>query len=173
MKKAVLFEERKIFTLAEVEQLVKTEKNAGRKVGLVTGCFDVLHFGHVEFLRRAKKKTDFLVVGVENDATVGNWKGEGRPVNRLKWRLEMLAEMVSVDLVFPIEIVFGKDGLERTREGYEKIYSQIGPDWLVTNLGADRFWREKKKIAARLGIRFYGQRKVKPVSSTEILEKIG
>jgi len=69
------------------------------------GCFDILHAGHVDYLRFAKSKGDKLVVGVNSDESVRRLKGDGRPVNSLVQRLEVLKSLDFVDYVVP----FGED----------------------------------------------------------------
>ncbi|MFC4908725.1 adenylyltransferase/cytidyltransferase family protein [Actinomadura gamaensis] len=73
----------------------------GRPV-VVTGVFDVLHIGHVRFLRDAAERGFPLVVGVEDDDRVRAWKGPGRPVNPAAERAEVLAALRSVAGVFVI-----------------------------------------------------------------------
>lgn len=89
-------------TLLTPEQLVdvcREHRLAGRRVGFTNGCFDVLHAGHVAFLRAAAAEVDVLVVAVNSDAGVRAIKGPGRPVNVLADRAEMLAAMDTVDHV--------------------------------------------------------------------------
>lgn len=66
---------------------------------MVNGCFDVLHYGHLEHLREARSFGDRLIVALTEDAFVN--KGPGKPVNRWQWRAEMLRELRCVDEVFP------------------------------------------------------------------------
>lgn len=73
------------------------------RVVFTNGCFDILHIGHIKYLREAKKKGDKLVIGVNSDASVHRLKGPERPVNDLAARMEMLAALEMVDLVIPFE----------------------------------------------------------------------
>ena len=73
----------------------------GKKVVFTNGCFDVIHPGHVELLRRAREMGDILVVGVNDDASVKRLKGEGRPINPLSDRVRVLAGLESVDFIVP------------------------------------------------------------------------
>ena len=72
-------------------------REAGKRIVLTNGCFDVIHAGHVAYLREAKKLGDLLVIGVNCDAQVKLQKGAGRPVYRETERLEILAELQCVD----------------------------------------------------------------------------
>lgn len=69
------------------------------------GCFDILHVGHIRCLCEAAKLGDFLIVGVNTDASVKRYKGESRPVNPCEERMEALAALEFVDYVVP----FGQD----------------------------------------------------------------
>jgi len=73
------------------------------KIVFTNGCFDILHAGHVDYLRFAKSKGDKLVVGVNTDESVRRLKGDGRPVNCLERRLEILKSFDFVDYVVPFE----------------------------------------------------------------------
>ncbi len=85
-----------------LEQLaieVAAAKESGKRIVLTNGCFDVIHAGHVSYLREAAALGDVLIVGVNDDAQVEAQKGEGRPIYHLKERMEILAELQCVDIV--------------------------------------------------------------------------
>lgn len=71
------------------------------KVVFTNGCFDVLHLGHIRLLQYAKSLGDKLIVGINTDATVKKLKGDGRPINPLAYRVEMLYALGCVDAVIP------------------------------------------------------------------------
>jgi D-beta-D-heptose 7-phosphate kinase/D-beta-D-heptose 1-phosphate adenosyltransferase len=75
----------------------------GLKVGFTNGCFDVLHRGHTSYLAQARAWCDRLIVGLNSDGSVRALKGDGRPVNDLAARAEVLAHLASVDLVVPFD----------------------------------------------------------------------
>lgn len=78
-------------------------KERGERIVFTNGCFDILHTGHLSYLREAKKLGDVLVVGLNSDHSVKRLKGDGRPVNRLKDREAMLSAFSFVDYVVPFE----------------------------------------------------------------------
>src|SRR5215203_2367917 len=80
-------------------------REAGGRVVFTNGCFDLLHPGHVSYLRAARSLGDALVVGLNSDASVRRLKGPPRPVAPEKDRATMLAALESVDEV----ILFGED----------------------------------------------------------------
>jgi len=72
---------------------VRAERAAGRTVAFANGCFDILHVGHVDYLRFARAQGDVLLVGVNDDPSVRRLKGPERPVNSLEDRMAMLAAL--------------------------------------------------------------------------------
>ena len=95
----------KVAALDEVARHVNAARAAGRTVALANGCFDVLHAGHVRYLRGARAEADTLVVGVNGDASVRRLKGEGRPVMPEADRAVLVAALRDVDHV----VVFAAD----------------------------------------------------------------
>ncbi len=90
---------KKIVPLDELPKRAKALRAAGKKIVLTNGCFDLLHVGHVRYLKGARALGDALVVGVNGDRSVRKLKGEGRPLNNEKDRAEVVASLESVDLV--------------------------------------------------------------------------
>jgi len=78
---------------------IAAHRAAGRRIVLTNGCFDVLHAGHVGYLREAKSLGDILVVGVNCDEQVRALKGNDRPIYNESDRAELLGELASVDYV--------------------------------------------------------------------------
>lgn len=95
--------------------LVVGDHAAGRTVALANGCFDLLHVGHVRYLRGAAAEADRLVVAVNDDPSVAALKGPGRPVQAAAERAEIVAALEMVDYV----VLFGEptvaELLERIR----------------------------------------------------------
>ncbi|MDZ4773121.1 MAG: D-glycero-beta-D-manno-heptose-7-phosphate kinase [Planctomycetota bacterium] len=89
----------KVVVGADVEASLAQWRKDGRRIVFTNGCFDVLHVGHVNYLRFAKQKGDVLIVGVNDDASVKRLKGPTRPVNPIEDRMEMLAALDMVDAV--------------------------------------------------------------------------
>ncbi|EAL5903406.1 bifunctional heptose 7-phosphate kinase/heptose 1-phosphate adenyltransferase [Campylobacter lari] len=104
------------------EELVKLIQN--QKVVFTNGCFDIMHYGHIKYLEKAKKLGDILVVGLNSDESVKRLKGNSRPINLEFQRACMLASMYFVDYV----VIFNED------TPYELI-EFLKPDVLVK--GAD------------------------------------
>jgi D-glycero-beta-D-manno-heptose 1-phosphate adenylyltransferase len=96
----------------EVEQLLEEigrERAAGRTVALANGCFDVLHVGHVRYLQGAAAEADRLIVAINDDESVAELKGPGRPILPASDRAELVAALRGVDYV----VTFGERTVER------------------------------------------------------------
>jgi len=90
-----LEEDKKILNLEELLKILPKDK----KIVFTNGCFDILHSGHVKYLKEAKGFGDILVVGLNSDESVKRLKGESRPINSLQDRAEVLASLESVDFI--------------------------------------------------------------------------
>jgi len=91
----------KVVSAPRAAALARLQKKRGRAVVFTNGCFDLLHAGHVALLEAARRQGDFLVVGVNTDASVRRLKGAGRPIVPLKERMEVLSALRSVDCIVP------------------------------------------------------------------------
>lgn len=89
----------KIVDREEMARMARRWQLLGRKVVFTNGCFDILHRGHLESLAKAAEMGDYLVVGVNADASVQRLKGPERPVNDEQFRSHMLASLCIVDAV--------------------------------------------------------------------------
>lgn len=74
-------------------------RNTDLKVGFIRGAFDIMHQGHTDFLREAKRRCDFLIVSVAPDATIREKKGDQRPIQNRATRAHMVANLGCVDAV--------------------------------------------------------------------------
>jgi D-beta-D-heptose 7-phosphate kinase/D-beta-D-heptose 1-phosphate adenosyltransferase len=83
-----------------LEQLVPElarHRAAGRRIVFTNGCFDLIHLGHVKYFQFARAQGDLLVVGVNTDAGIRRLKGPKRPIINEHDRIEVLAELESID----------------------------------------------------------------------------
>ena len=74
-------------------------KEAGKKIVFTNGCFDLLHIGHVRYLRAARQLADVLLIAVNSDRSMARIKGPGRPIVAQDERAEVLASLECVDYV--------------------------------------------------------------------------
>jgi|SRR5579863_4105510 len=89
----------KIFAREELKRRIDSWRQAGEKITLANGCFDLLHVGHIRYLHAAKQLGGQLVVAVNSDDSVRKLKGEGRPLMPAEERAEILAALSDVDAV--------------------------------------------------------------------------
>jgi D-glycero-beta-D-manno-heptose 1-phosphate adenylyltransferase len=89
----------KILERKELHNRVAEWRRRRERIALANGCFDVLHVGHVRYLRAAHELGGKLIVAVNSDESVRKLKGEGRPVMPAKERAEILAALEGVDAV--------------------------------------------------------------------------
>lgn len=151
----------KIKNAKHLAAFLAAARKRSRKIVFTNGCFDVLHFGHVDYLRKARKCGDILVIGLNTDNSVRALKGSGRPVNRERDRAEVLSELACVDAVtlFADETPYN-------------LIKRVRPDVLVK--GADY---TKEKIVGADFVESYGGKirripLVKGRSTTSTLEKL-
>jgi D-beta-D-heptose 7-phosphate kinase/D-beta-D-heptose 1-phosphate adenosyltransferase len=112
--------EKILFDWAMLDERVEECRRQGLRIGFTNGCFDLLHPGHVKILAGARAACDWLVVGLNGDASVTRLKGAGRPVQDVHARAEVLAALEAVDLV----VVFDEDTPE-------KLIARVRPKVLV------------------------------------------
>ena len=104
----------------EVRAYAAALRAAGQRVVFTNGCFDILHAGHVRYLAAARACGDYLILGLNSDASVRRLKGETRPVNDEHDRAEVVGALKSVDAV----VIFGEDTAE-------ELIAEVRPDVYV------------------------------------------
>jgi cytidyltransferase-like protein len=135
---------------------------------VVTGVFDIVHAGHVRFLVWARAKARPLYVGLEADARVAHWKGDGRPLNPLALRAEVMAALRPVDAVFLIE-----GPPEATDpEDYVSLLRPLGPAALAFTEG-DVYAEAKRQGAAALGADAWEFPAQPGLSTSAVVERMG
>ncbi|MBI3252184.1 MAG: D-glycero-beta-D-manno-heptose 1-phosphate adenylyltransferase [Candidatus Omnitrophica bacterium] len=151
----------KIKSPQKLSRLLSRLRKKRKKIVFTNGCFDLLHVGHIRYLRRARALGDLLVIGLNTDKSVRALKGSGRPLTAQGDRAEILSALACVDFVtfFP----------EKTPE---RLIRALRPDILVK--GGD--WK-KERIAGGRFVESYGG-KVRSLpfipgrSTTGLLDKI-
>jgi D-beta-D-heptose 7-phosphate kinase/D-beta-D-heptose 1-phosphate adenosyltransferase len=95
--------EKKIMTIETAKTIMAALKVTGKKVSFTNGCFDILHPGHLFSLKQAAEEADYLIVGLNSDASVRKLKGPSRPINNTASRAIVLANLIVVDAVVVFE----------------------------------------------------------------------
>jgi len=90
---------KKIYSLDKLKPIIEKHKLDGEKIVLANGCFDLIHVGHVRYLKESKKQGDVLVVALNSDSSVRKLKGKARPILLEKERAEIIASFYFVDYV--------------------------------------------------------------------------
>ena len=116
-------------------EVVADWKAHGLKVGFTNGCFDLLHPGHIELLRRSRAVCDRLVVALNTDASVHRVKGETRPIQNEHARSVVIAAIDSVDLV----TLFDDDTPMRLIEALKPDYLIKGADYTIATVVGSEF----------------------------------
>ena len=151
----------RVLDAAGLDAFVRTARAAGRRIVFTNGVFDILHPGHLRYLRAARGHGDLLIVGINSDASVRRNKGPSRPINPERERAELLTALDCVDAVSIFDDETPADIIRR-----------VQPDVLVK--GAD--W-PADQIVGRDTVEARGGRVIlEPVeqgySTTRIIEKV-
>ncbi len=161
--------DRKILSYAGAAKLRAQSRKTGRTIVLTTGCFDILHLGHILHFAYCKTQGDILVVSVGNDDTVRGLKGPSRPINPERFRARMIAALECVDYVV-ISEEFGK-------MDHNGLVERLKPDAYVVP-ETDSMLEEKRNMIQDAGGRFVTCKRLPPgnlkggISTTEIQKKI-
>lgn len=133
------------------------ELSTQHRIIFVNGCFDILHYGHLQLLSYAKSLGDILVVALDSDENVAKSK-PGRPIVTLSERMYMMSMLKPVDYVFSFE----------DSEALDKLVGQLKPDIMV--VGSD--WKGKPIVGERHAkeVRFFDR--ISDFSSTKIIDSI-
>ena len=98
-----------VLSESQLVEAVARDRAAGRTVAFANGCFDLLHVGHVRYLQAAAAQADRLIVAVNDDRSVADLKGGGRPILPASERAELVSALRCVHYV----VVFGGANVER------------------------------------------------------------
>jgi rfaE bifunctional protein nucleotidyltransferase chain/domain len=90
---------KKRHSLEQLIEIIKSHKQKGETVVLANGCFDLIHVGHIRYLKESKDRGDVLVVALNSDTSVRALKGRGRPILRENEREEIISSFYFVDYV--------------------------------------------------------------------------
>ncbi len=145
-----------VVQLEDLKEIVSRLQSENKKVVFTNGCFDLLHVGHIRYLRKARGLGDVLVVALNSDLSVKAIK-PGRPVINEQERAEVLASLDMVDYVTLFE-----------EETPYRVISELRPDVLVK--GGD--WSVKDIVGADIVAEVYSLPYINGASTTEIIERI-
>ena len=133
-----------------------------KNVVLVGGCFDILHYGHIQFLKNAKSLGDYLVVALEADINIRRMKGEKRPIFGQDERREMLLALRFVD-----EVIILKD--EMNDQDYMDLVDKEEPCTIAVTEG-DPIVEKKRMQAESVGAKLVEIPRLAVPSTSQILK---
>jgi D-glycero-beta-D-manno-heptose 1-phosphate adenylyltransferase len=151
----------KVKSRQEIRQISDSLKKGSKKIVFTNGCFDLIHAGHIKYLRKAKELGDILIVGLNSDDSVKRLKGNDRPLNLQQARALVLSELISVDYIVIFEEDTPYDLIKNTK-----------PDILVK--GGD--WQVKDIVGSELVLKNGGEvfsiNYIAGFSTTQIINRI-
>ena len=124
----------------EIQEAENFFKN--KKTVLVGGCFDLIHFGHLKFLEKAKEQGDFLIVALESDEFIKKHKKK-QPVHQQSERAEILSNLNMIDLILLLPLF-------KTNNDYFDLVKKVSPRIIAVTVG-DQQLENKKKQAIEIG----------------------
>ncbi|MDP3142544.1 MAG: D-glycero-beta-D-manno-heptose 1-phosphate adenylyltransferase [Candidatus Omnitrophota bacterium] len=150
----------KIVNINKLQRIVSGLRGK-KKIIFTNGCFDILHRGHIQYLRKAKQLDGILIVGLNSDTSVRRIKGKARPIFNQKDRARLLSSLAFVDYV----VIFNQDTPL-------SLINDLKPDVLIK--GAD--WKGKEVVGADLVKSWKGKIRLIPYlkgySTTGIISRI-
>ncbi len=153
----------KILDVEKAIRVAEKLRKQKKEIVLVGGCFDILHVGHITFLKNAKKRGDVLFVLLENDRSVQQKKGKDRPIYNQKDRAKVLETIGMVDYIIPLPLF-------STDKQYDKLIFQLKPTIIATTKG-DPNRKHKERQATLMGVGVVDVIKRLPNKSTSGLAK--
>ena len=152
---------KKITLRREIVSIVPNLKTEGAKIVFTNGCFDILHLGHVRYLREAKKLGDVLIVGLNSDDSVQVLKGKDRPYLSEMERAEILASLECVDYV----TIFSEQTPDKLIKLIKPDFHVKGGDYKISEL-------PERKLVEALGGKVVVIPPIEGRSTTNIVERI-
>ena len=146
---------------ADIALLCSVLKNAGQKIVLTNGCFDIIHAGHIKYLEKAAAYGDCLIVGLNTDASVKRWKDTKRPIIPEGERAAVLDALKPVDYV----VLFDETNAEKLLEKVMPDVYVKGGDYTLETL-------PEAKTLKRCGGHAEFINLVDGCSTTKIIKKI-
>jgi FAD synthetase len=156
---------KKIVSPKDIEPLITRLQKNGEKIVLAGGCFDILHEGHLIFLKSAKKEGTKLIILLEDDENVKRLKGNNRPVHPQIERAKILSSVKSIDYVILLS------GMKKP-EDYAKLINQIKPSAIAVT-SDDPYLESKEKQARNIGARIISvTKRIEGKSTTKLISLI-
>jgi len=151
----------KIKKISSLDRISRKTRSRKMKIVFTNGCFDILHVGHVEYLKKAKSLGDILIVGLNGDKSVRKIKGDSRPINNGNDRARVLEALQCVDYI----TIFNDETPEKIIEILKPDVLAKGGDWKVKDIvGGDFVKKNGGRVVAIPFVHGY--------STTRLIERI-
>lgn len=152
-----------IVTIEQLQAAIASAHQHKKKVVLVGGVFDILHYGHVHFLEAAKRIGDVLVVALEPDSSVQRIKGNDRPIHDETKRAHVIAAVRVVDYVIILPEL-------RTDVEYANFVNNLAPDCIAVTEGDPQIQNKQKQMQALHGTLQIVTPKLETPSTTRLIK---
>ena len=147
----------------KISEIVTSLKAKGKRIVFTNGCFDILHVGHVRYLKEAKALGDILILGLNSDSSVKSLKGSNRPINNESDRAEVLSALKSIDYV----VIFDEKSPCELLDRIKPDFHTKGADYTLETLP-----KEEKDVILKNHINVKFIEFVQGKSTTSTIEKM-
>ena len=165
-----MLSDKKVINYKDLPLIRARATKEAKKIVFTSGCYDILHLGHVMHFNYCKAQGDILVISLGNDKTLTELKGPGRPINPESFRARMIAALELCDYVIISE---GSGIMDHNR-----VVEMLRPDVYVVP-SSDKYLGQKRKLAEANGGKLNICKRLPPehlkggISVTKIVAKLG
>ncbi len=145
----------------DILNIIADLKKQNKTTVFTNGCFDILHIGHVRYLKESARYGDILIIGLNSDSSVKKLKGETRPINNELDRAELLSELAFVDYV----VIFEENTPENLLDEIKPDIYTKGADYTIETL-------PEAKVVIKNGGKIEFINLVEGKSTTNVIKKI-
>lgn len=161
----------KLVSENKLKEILHSYQN--KNIGMISGCFDVIHFGHTSLFDFSRKNCDLLILGLESDASVRLNKGDKRPIFDQNSRASVLSNIDVIDYILILDHQYLYSN-PKINDYFSQIWRDLGVKTIFSRKGGDPSFEKKKQNAEKHNISLVSAPDLNTdVSSSHILEKLG
>ena len=154
------YAEKKIITPENLPHVIKKLKESGKTIATLNGSFDLLHAGHLQIIYEASKQAEILLVALNSDFSIQQYKGQDRPIIELFHRLSMMAALEFIDFVTWFDETTPCDLLEKVKPNVHVNGAEYGHDCIESS------------VVKKYGGKIHVVKLVPGLSTSDIIKKI-